>query len=485
MPAPDDDATDVASAHASPAASAPSLSTASVPSSFATATATPSAEAAGSASASAFATSARSRLDLVKPLEELFVPLLHGIASRRKLPSVREPERLAENVAALSLVYNGRAKAKGGPADARFLGARLGFSFPRDVPKGAAAVAELILTGALNLARGELRVLDLGAGLGATSRGVARALGAAGQKGNLLVDLVDADETALAIAEEIVRTRPKEAGVSLAVRAITRAADSYERRTKPYDLILLGQILSEMDADLPAEERLERHVALVTRLVREDLTPRGSVVLIEPALRDRSRHLHAIRDALVEAGITVFAPCLHARRCPALVRENDWCHEDLEVELPPWLVPVARGAGLRFEGLSFSYLVLRRDDLTLAKALGAASEKGDGSIARAVSGPLVSKGKHELLLCPQTATLPGLLRGMRLDRNRSEANAPWDHVGRGDLIRLSPPPAEGATLRVGLDTVVEPLTLTTLPALAAAAAVAVPSAEPSGPTEPS
>jgi predicted O-methyltransferase YrrM len=461
MPAPDDDATVVASAHAPPVPLAPVSADLAAP------------------AAPDLGPAPRTRLDLIQPLEELFVPLLHGIAARRKLPSVREPERLAENVAALSLVYNGRAKAKGGPADARFLGARLGFSFPRDVPKGAAAVAELILSGALNLARGELRVLDLGAGLGATSRGVARALGAAGQKGNLLVDLVDADETALAIAEEIVRTRPKEAGVSLAVRAITRDADTYERRTKPYDLILVGQTLSEMDADLPEAERLERHVALVTRLVREDLTPRGSLVVIEPALRDRSRHLHAIRDAVVAAGLTVFAPCLHARNCPALVRENDWCHEDLAVELPSWLVPVARGAGLRFEGLTFSYLVLRKDDLTLAKALGGRLP-GDGQVLRAVSGPLVSKGKHELLLCPQNATLPGLLRGMRLDRHRGEPNAPWDHLERGDLLRLSPAPAEAATLRVGLDTRVEPLTLSPLPT-----EVAAPPDTPSGPTEPS
>lgn len=421
------------------------------------------------------------RLDLVKPLDESFVPLLHGIAARRKLPSVRDPERLADNVAALSLVYNGRDKSKGGPADARYLGARLGFSFPRDVPKGAAAVAELILTGALNLARGELRVLDLGAGLGATSRGVARALGAAGQKGNLLVDLVDADETALAIAEEIVRTRPKEEGVSLAVRTITRDANDYERRTKPYDLIVVGQTLSEMDAGLPEAERVEKHVALVSRLVREDLTPRGSLVLIEPALRDRSRHLHAVRDALAEAGVTIFAPCLHARRCPALVRENDWCHEDLAIELPPWLVPVARGAGLRFEGLTFSYLVLRRDDLTLAKALTPGTRaSGDSLVARAVSGPLVSKGKHEVLLCPQQASaeLPGLMRGMRLDRHRADANLAWSHLERGDVVRLTPAPVEAATLRVGQDTHVE------LASFEPFAAPAVAAAAPSEPNDP-
>src|SRR3712207_8562489 len=58
---------------------------------------------------------------------------------------------------------------------------------------------------------------------------------------------------------------------------------------------------------------------------------------------------------------TVFAPCLHAASCPMLAIETEWCHEDLAVDLPPWTVPLARAAGLRWQGLTFSYLVLRKD----------------------------------------------------------------------------------------------------------------------------
>lgn len=393
-------------------------------------------------------TRANSRADLARPLDDGFQGVLQGIAARRRLPSYREPERLAENVAALSRVYN--ARGEGAPDDNAFLGARLCFSFPRDVPKGAAAVAELVLSGALDLGQGDLRVLDLGAGLGATSRGVARALSAAGASGTLAIDLVDADEEALSIAEEIVRARPKEGKITLAARAVVRDAAAFERRGKPYDLILVGQTLSELDRALEPKARVAAHAALLQRLVREALTPTGSLVIIEPALRDRSRHLHAVRDALVAAGTRIFAPCLHERACPALARENDWCHEDLAVSLPTWLVPTARAAGLRFEGLSFAYLVLRRD----AHALGALLPAS--GLVRAVSGPLVSKGKHEVLLCPAEAGRTGLVRGMRLDRHKAAANEAWGFIERGDLIRLSPPLAatEGgsATARVELGT---------------------------------
>lgn len=376
-------------------------------------------------------TRANSRADLARPLEDGFQGVLQGIAARRRLPSYREPERLAENVAALSRVYN--ARGEGRPDDGAFLGARLCFSFPRDVPKGAAAVAELVLSGGLDLAQGDLRVLDLGAGLGATSRGVARALAAAGATGTLAIDLVDADEEALAIADEIVRARPKEGKVTLAARTVVRDAAAFERRGKPYDLILIGQTLSELDRGLEPPARVAAHAALLQRLVREGLTPGGSLVVIEPALRDRSRHLHAVRDALAASGTRIFAPCLHERACPALARENDWCHEDLAVSLPPWLVPTARAAGLRFEGLSFSYLVLRRDEAALGRLLPTTG------LVRAVSGPLVSKGKHEVLLCPAEEGRAGLARGMRLDRHASDANEAWGYVERGDLLRLSPP----------------------------------------------
>ena len=32
-----------------------------------------------------------------------------------------------------------------------------------------------------------------------------------------------------------------------------------------------------------------------------------------------------------------------------LAREGDWCHEDLPVDLPPWLVPVARADGTGYD----------------------------------------------------------------------------------------------------------------------------------------
>jgi hypothetical protein len=124
-----------------------------------------------------------------------------------------------------------------------------------------------------------------------------------------------------------------------------------------------------------------------------------------------------------------------------LARESDWCHEDLTVDLPGWLVPVARAAGLRRQGLTFSYLVLRRDDATLADAAGV----GRGAVRlRVVSEAMPTKGKLESFVCGDLSEGDGSpavrTRIARLDRDRSASNADWDRVARGHLIWLEPGP---------------------------------------------
>jgi ribosomal protein RSM22 (predicted rRNA methylase) len=209
--------------------------------------------------------------------------------------------------------------------------------------------------------------------------------------------------------------------------------------------VLLGQVLSELDPELDESERVRKHAELVAGLVAK-LAPGGALVVVEPALRERTRHLHAVRDAVLAGrAASVFAPCLHSAPCPALRAPGDWCHEDVAVDLPPWLEPVARAAGLRWQGITFSYLVLRRDgERTLADALPASA----GLRGRVISDALVSKGKREHFICVETADgLADRARVSRLDRETAEPNKAWDALARGDLVAFDPPP--DAKLRIG------------------------------------
>jgi hypothetical protein len=206
--------------------------------------------------------------------------------------------------------------------------------------------------------------------------------------------------------------------------------------------VLIGQALSELDLDKSPEQRLELHTERIATLARDSLEPRGLLVIVEPALRGRTRHLQMLRGAAIARGLHVIAPCLHHGRCPLLGRPTDWCHEDLPVDLPEFLVPIAKKAGLRWEGLTFSYLVLSREALRLRDALEPAPNR-----ERAVSGLLVSKGKREIVLCgdPLRGEVaeddplgPHGARVGRLDRAADESNARFDDLARGDVITLGP-----------------------------------------------
>jgi ribosomal protein RSM22 (predicted rRNA methylase) len=385
---------------------------------------------------------------LAPPLEDDWRAAIDAVARARQWPTSDAPAQLGALVRALSDAYNApaaghtRAVASSAPA----LAARLGFSFARDVPKSAAAVRELVCSPAF-AARDRFRVLDVGAGLGATTWGVARALaklrarrpGAPGVAIDAL--WVDEDAMALDVARDLWTARHgREDAVSLAVHTERRrATDALRGHEGRFDLVLLGQVLSELDAQLDeeqAEERVKRHADLVAAFVGA-LAPGGAVVVVEPALRERTRHLHAVRDALLARGAcTVFAPCLHASPCPAFAVEGEWCHEDLPIDLPEWLVPVARAAGLRWQGLTFSYLVVRAPgEPTLASVLPPAAAR-----MRVISEALVSKGKREHFVCAEDGARR---RVTRLDRDGTEANAAFEALARGDVAGIDPSPDRG------------------------------------------
>lgn len=334
---------------------------------------------------------------LVRPVDDLpgdWRARITAEARRRLWPGPDDPARLGALVARVSAAYNGVGHVRGLPA-ADQLAARLSFFLPRDIPKVAGAARELV---GLGLVPPDARVLDLGCGLGASTFGLAAGVG-----DGLRVVGVDADPGALDLFRALAGP----------LRVETRRVDLHRPALPdgPFDVVLLAQVISEV-GDAVVDAALDR------------LAPEGALIVVEPALRERARGLHALRDRLAARGLPPFAPCLHARPCPLLRRPGDWCHEDLPVDLPDWLQPVARAAGLRWQGLTFAYLVVRRDGRTLAGHLG-------GATARVVDRPRPSRGKHELTLCG--TRLDGTVV-RRLDRHASPANAAWPTLARGEVL---------------------------------------------------
>lgn len=350
---------------------------------------------------------------------------LDALARDRAWIDSRHPE-LPDAVASLSDLYRTVRSSAFGLPD-HLAAARLAFFLPRDVAKGAGAMRELLDAGLVP--DRPLRILDLGAGLGAMALGVARAV-LDGRAAPVAAHLVDRDPDALAIA---ARLAPLVPGLTVTTGAGDVAAVALDG---PYDLVLLGQTLLELDADVAEDERVVRHADRLASWLRDLVADDGALVIVEPALREPSRHLHRVRDALIARGFPPFAPCTHAGTCPALARPGDWCHARADVGLPDWLVPIARAARLRGEGEAFSHLVVRPD--------GARS-----SAFRVVSEPLPSKGRHDLWLCGAFDDGPDRRKVGRINRHATATNALFPELVRGDRVEIDPVGA-----RIGPDTVV-------------------------------
>jgi hypothetical protein len=182
---------------------------------------------------------------------------------------------------------------------------------------------------------------------------------------------------------------------------------------------------------------LERRAGLIEDAAAA-LAPGGSVVVVEPALRETSRALLAVRDRLVERGLTVRAPCLFRGPCPALSRESDWCHAERPIDPPPLVAAIGRAAGLRKEAVKMSYLVLAPPGEPWAPAPA-------GRVFRIVSEPLPSKGRLRYMACG-----PEGRKGLALqEKHVDAANRAFDGLLRGDVVAVEGAEPSGEGLKLG------------------------------------
>lgn len=284
--------------------------------------------------------------------------------------------------------------------DPKLLGAYLLFYWPVSYAQGRQVLGEL-------QARPR-RVLDLGSGPGPLAF-------AALDAGAAEVTAADRSKPALTLA----RALAAEAGEALA----TREWDPLKKSAPPegpWDAITLGHVLNELWGQ--GEGAVAPRAQLVEGLL-EKLRPGGSLVILEPALRDTSRRLLQVRDVLVGRGYAVRAPCMFRGNCPALHKESDWCHAERSWDMPRVVEELARTAGLHKEALKMSYLVL-------APRGEAWAEPPEGRLFRIVSEPLEGKGRQRFIGCGPEGRVGLALQ----DKHRTERNERFFKLKRGDVI---------------------------------------------------
>lgn len=324
--------------------------------------------------------------------------------------------------------------------DAGLREAYLAYFLPPNLAKIKVPLGELALHPGKVLEKERLRVLDLGCGPGTASLGVLDFFAAREQRPRLEITAVDQVAENLKAAEELFSSLRVSRGLKASMKTVrSDIADLSFLETGHFDLVILSNVLNELFTreGRKIEKRLAVMEDIMTRLLADD----GSLIIIEPALRETSREMLEVRNRLLDEGFHVYAPCLFAGKCPALANSRDWCHEDIPWEAPAVIRELDRLTGLRKDSLKFSWLVFRKEGRSTAGFCG------DDSF-RVVSEPLLSKGKVEFYLCGTN----GRRLVMRLDRDRSAGNEAMGTMRRGDVVGFAGLLDEGKRYKVGKDT---------------------------------
>jgi ribosomal protein RSM22 (predicted rRNA methylase) len=278
-----------------------------------------------------------------------------------------------------------------------------------------------------------MAVLDLGCGQGTGSLALLDWLWHRSQERakSLSVLATDASEVSLQDAKRLWEAYCQEVGISGAgLRCIEGNLEHPLKgdlgkqivRGGPYDLIIMANCLNELfSASVdPSAER----AAVVAQLL-PFLAPHGTIMIVEPALRQTARELHQLRNHLLKQNLcTVYSPCLHEKACPALDHPDDWCHEERPWQTPPAIAAIDRDVGFIKDALKFSYLLLRTDGRTIVTR--------NPQTFRVVSELRELKGEKRAWLCNET----GRPEVGRLDRKASPHNAAVDAWHRGAIVQI-------------------------------------------------
>ncbi|WP_028811277.1 small ribosomal subunit Rsm22 family protein [Streptomyces flavidovirens] len=244
---------------------------------------------------------------------------------------------------------------------------------------------------------------DIGGGTGAATWAVAEAW-----QEKAASTVVDWAEPALALGRELA-----EASGFPALRAATwqRSRIGSALRIESTDLVTISYVLKELT---PADR---------ATLVTEAARAARAVVIVEPGTPDGYLRVIEARQQLIDAGLSVAAPCPHSGACP-IERGTDWCHFSARVSRSS-LHRQVKGGSLPYEDEKFSYVAAVRGEVD-----------ADPAANRVIRRPQIRKGMVLLELCakPEELTRETVTKKRHGDLYRAARDIDW-----GDAWPPPPP----------------------------------------------
>ena len=179
-------------------------------------------------------------------------------------------------------------------------------------------------------------LLDVGAGPGSAlwaARSVFSELGRA--------TLIEPDQGMVQLARQLL-----DRSVLTEVKTTWSQQLDSEEAVEPKDLVVLGYLLTELDATTRTAA-----VASAWRACR------GALAIVVPGSPQGFAAILDARRQLVSLGASVVAPCPHAEPCP--LPTDDWCHFGVRLNRSS-LHRRLKGGVLPYEDEKYSYVVVTR-----------------------------------------------------------------------------------------------------------------------------
>jgi hypothetical protein len=288
---------------------------------------------------------------------------------------------------------------------------RLGFQFPE--------------------VQGEFRGLEFGAGVASGACGIlaGEKFAPIGLPASGSFALIEQSKAALQLGAKWFDHLAENYQLSFQSRSFHRRIDlgqAWLPKTAPmFHLMVMSYFLNE--SPLPPET-----IALeLLKTAENHLEKEGLMIIVEPALKLQSRKLLQIRKALTEqirtsgSDLKILLPCLGEQACGALIKEEDWCHEEVDWMRPKYLRELDLLTGLDRRTLPFSYLVIQKTKRSLNDLFSKFEGKNEERYRLVSPSKALSKRTSEFFMCGQD--------GKRRARLSTEEKN--QHPERGDVLQ--------------------------------------------------
>ena len=287
---------------------------------------------------------------------------------------------------------------------------RLGFQFPE--------------------VKGEFRGLEFGAGVASGACGIlaGEKFAPVGLPAQGSFALIEQSKAALQLGAKWFDHLAENYGQGYQSRSFHRRLELDQpwlpKNAPSFHLMVMSYFLNESPLS-PEAISLE-----LLKTAENHLEQEGLMIIVEPALKLQSRKLLQLRQALIDriragnSSLKILLPCLGEQACGALIKEEDWCHEEVDWMRPNYLRELDLLTGLDRRTLPFSYLVIQKTPRSLNEIFSSFQGKNEERHRLVSPSKSLSKRTSEFFMCGQD--------GKRRARFSNEDKI---HPDRGDILQ--------------------------------------------------